>query len=496
MKINKRLEKITEQVLIKLRDKNLSNLFLNVSISVLMFLYIMSRFKYVNTDVPFWYTKIWGDSQMAPKFTLYMIPIVSVAISLVGLILSLLNKFYARYLEEIIWYSTLFVNVILFVSVVRIMRIASVPFKPILDAKYMNLLPVFISAFIVTSLLLPPFIEYAKRKKLITNPQIHNHPGMVLQTPSARGGGFIYSLVFTALSVIFVGVSKKTVGLYISVLMTGVLGFIDDYQNTHPKSGYRIMENPVLRLFLLFICVFPVVMSGILIYTISNPFGGFVNLNILEINIGDNVLPLIPFLVTALWIVWLMNVLSWSNGVDGQFPGIVGIASVLIAILSLRFKNLDKTHVDIATMAAVSAGVAFGSVKYNWHPSKIMWGFGAMSAGLVIASLAIYAQAKITVSVLILLIPFLDALITVIRRVSHGKSPFRGDRGHLHHILLDRGWSVSKVATFYWVATFIFGLIGLLSPENIVLKITLLIMGVVAFGIILLTARLNIKKKS
>ena len=287
MKLNKRLEKITEQVLIKLKDKNLSNLFLNVSISVFMFLYIMSRFKYVNTDIPFWYTKIWGDSQMAPKFTLYIIPIVSLAISLAGLILSLLNKFYIRYLEEIVWYSILFVNVILFGSVVRIMRIASIPFKPILDVKYMSLLPAFISAFIVMSLVLPAFIEYAKRKKLITNPQIHNHPGMILQTPSARGGGFVYSLVFVALSTIFVGVTKQTAGLYISVLMTGILGLIDDYQNTHPKSGYRIMENPVLRLLLLFICVFPVVMSGILIYTISNPFGGFVNLNSLELNIGD-----------------------------------------------------------------------------------------------------------------------------------------------------------------------------------------------------------------
>ncbi len=495
MRISKRIEKITEQVVVRLRDKNLSNFLLSVTLSVMMFLYILSRFKYINTEIPFWYTKTWGDTQLAPRFTLYLIPIVSVAISLVGLTLSLLNKFYIRYLKEIVWYSILFVNIILFGSVVRIIKIASTPFKPLLDIRYVGLIPAFVIAFITMSFVLPAFIEYAKRKKLITNPQVHNHPGMILQTPSARGGGFVYSIIFILLSVIFVGIGKGTAGIYLSVLMTGILGFIDDYQNTHPKSGYRMVENPILRLFLLFICVLPVVMSGILIYTISNPFGDFINLNILEVNIGNNVLPLIPFLVTALWIVWLMNVLSWSNGVDGQFPGIVGIASVLIAILSMRFKTLDSIHIDIATMAAISAGVAFGSVKYNWHPSKIMWGFGAMSAGLVIASLAIYAQAKITVSVLILLVPFLDALITVFRRLSHGKSPFRGDRGHFHHILLDRGWSVSKVAIFYWVATFIFGLIGLFSPENIVLKVALLIMGVVAFGIILLTVRLNAKKK-
>jgi len=163
--------------------------------------------------------------------------------------------------------------------------------------------------------------------------------------------------------------------------------------------------------------------------------------------------------------------------------------------LALRFDELTDFHYQIAVFSAISAGAAFGSVKYNWHPSKIMWGFGAMSAGLTIASLAILAQAKIAVSVLILLIPFLDALFTVSRMVLHGKNPFKGDRGHLHHLLLYRGWSVSKVAIFYWFATALFGLVGLFSPERVVLKLTFLIMGVVAFGLIILNISSNTMKK-
>ena len=255
------------------------------------------------------------------------------------------------------------------------------------------------------------------------------------------------------------------------------------------------MENPLLRLFLLFISVLPVVLSGVVIYTVSSPFGGFVALNIIEVTLKNTTISLIPLLVTSLWIVWLMNVLSWSNGVDGQFPGIVGIASVLISLLALRFKELTPFHNQIAVFSAISAGAAFGSVRFNWHPSKIMWGFGAMSAGLVIASLAILAQAKIAVSVLILLVPFLDALFTVGRRILHRKNPFKGDRGHLHHILLDRGWSVSKVAIVYWLATAMFGLIGLFSPERIVLKLTFLIMGIVAFGLVVLNISLNTRKR-
>ena len=278
--------------------------------------------------------------------------------------------------------------------------------------------------------------------------------------------------------------------------MTAALGMLDDYQNTHPTSEFRIMENPALRLFLLFLSVLPVVFSGVMIYTVSNPLGGAVNLNLFEIKIGMGTLPLIPVLLTAVWVVWLMNVLSWSNGVDGQFPGIVGIASIIVALLALRFQDLQPFHLQIATLAAISAGAAFGSVRFNWHPSKIMWGFGAMSAGLVIASLAILAKAKITVSVLIILIPFLDAFFTVIRRLAKGKNPLKGDRGHLHHILLDKGWSVSKVAVFYWLATAIFGVIGLLSPERMVFKVAFVIAGVVAFLLIILNASLSKKDKS
>jgi len=480
MKLNKRIAKTTEYALERLKDRNLSNFLLNTLLSLLLFLYILSRFKFLNDYVPFWYTRNWGDSQLAPRFMLYLIPLTSLAVNLLGLLLAILNKYYLRYLEDMVWYLVLFANVFLIGSVVRIIRISSIPFKPIINPIYINLLPALFFSALFMNFFMPYFIEFAKKKKLVTNPKIHDHPGMILQAPSARGGGFIYAIVFLISAAIFVGFNKNFSGLYISIIMTATLGILDDYQNTHPKSRYRLLENPFLRLFLLFVSVLPVVLSGVTIYTISNPFGGFISLNVFEMKMGSRAIPLVPVAVTSLWIVWIMNVLSWSNGVDGQFPGIVGIASLLIAILALRFKELTEIHHQIALLSVISAGAAFGSVKYNWHPSKIMWGFGAMSAGLVIASLAILAQAKIAVSVLILLIPFLDALVTVGRRILKGKNPLKGDRGHLHHILLDKGWSVSKVALFYWFATAIFGIIGLLSPERVVLKVTFLIVGVVA----------------
>ena len=145
-------------------------------------------------------------------------------------------------------------------------------------------------------------------------------------------------------------------------------------------------------------------------------------------------------------------------------------------------------------MSAISAGIAFGFIKYTWHPSQIMWGFGAMCAGLVLSVLSILIQGKLVTSVLIILIPFLDAVVTVVRRLIQGKNPFKGDRGHLHHLLLERGWNAKKIALFYWFTTAIFGIIGLVTAEKYTVQVVLFLGILVAFFIILLNL-LSLKAK-
>ena len=233
----------------------------------------------------------------------------------------------------------------------------------------------------------------------------------------------------------------------------------------------------------------PVILSGLVVSTVSIPFNGLVNLGNISISVGSVSIPVVSAVLTMIWVVWMMNSLSWSNGIDGQFAGVIGISSIFVAILALRFEDLEPLQRSVAVMAAISAGAAFGFTKYTWYPSKIMWGFGAMAAGLVIAALSIAVQTKVLVSVLFILIPFLDALVTFFRRIFQGRNPLSGDRGHLHHLLLDRGWSVQKIARFYWSAALVFGLIGLLSPERYIVKLSLTIIGAVGF----LIALLNLK---
>jgi UDP-GlcNAc:undecaprenyl-phosphate GlcNAc-1-phosphate transferase len=481
MKIKNTPRIILEKIAQRFRNRTFSLTFFSLAIILFQIIYILLRFSFLNTDIPLWYTKSWGDYWLAPKSMIYTIPAVSFGIFLFGLGLIVINKFYIKYYYELIWSSVVFCLSFLSYSLIKIIHSSSTPFDSLVNPNILPLAIPFMVALFLTYFILPYFIEFAQNNKLITIPSVHEHPGMVLSSPSARGGGVVYGFIILFIAVLFIGITKNFSGFYLSLLMISFLGIIDDYQNTHPLSSFKVFENPFLRLFLLFLSVLPTVLSGLVISEISNPFG---NILILK-----NIHPLLPAVLTIVWIVWVMNVMSWSNGIDGQYSGIVGISSLAIVFLALRFNPLEPIHLQVATLAAISAGSALGFTKYNWHPSKIMWGFGAMSAGLLISVLSIAISGKIVASILIILVPFMDAIVTVMRRIIQKKNPLTGDRGHLHHLLLERGWSPKKIAKFYWFSTAFFGLVGLMTPERYSIQAAMMVIGIVAFMIILLNLR-------
>lgn len=459
--------------------------------------YIRLRFSFLNEQIPFWQTMPWGDPQLAQKDAIFMIPIMSSLVLIAGIILYfLLNRFFFRYLADVVGWFISVTNIMLSYAVYYIVVSASGIFDSLINPLYVSLLLPFLVAFCLVYFLLPYFIDFVKVKDIITDPEIHSHPGMILTKPSARAGGAFFAVIFVLVSVFFVGFSQQLMGFYAAILMLGILGYVDDFQNTHPTSTFKILENPLLRLLLIFAAVSLIIMSGIRIGFIGNPLGGFINFDTFIVTLGNSQIPLLSIIFTLVWVAWILNLLSWSNGIDGQYAGIIGIASVIVAVLALRFVPLEPIHKQSAVLAAICAGAAFGFTKYTWYPSKIMWGFGALSAGLVIATISILIKGKIVLSVLLILVPFLDGVVTAGRRILQGKSPLKGDRGHLHHLLLERGWSAPKIAAFYWGTTILFGLIGLLSSEKYLLQVGLMVVGLVGFFIVLLNLKSIKGKKS
>ena len=164
-------------------------------------IYLRLRLEYVNSQIPFWYTKMWGDYQLADKVWLNLFPIVSLVILLVGLAFTIpIKRYFIRYGVNLIGIVATSANFLLTASMVKIIFKASVPFEPIINPLYLELLIPALLSFMLVQFILPRFINYAKDRDIVTSPTIHSHPGMLLSEPSARGGGFVYGIAFLILS--------------------------------------------------------------------------------------------------------------------------------------------------------------------------------------------------------------------------------------------------------------------------------------------------------
>lgn len=475
---SKRIERLTKESFIQF-------LTLNIIILITQLVYIYIRYPFINSEIPFYYSQPWGEPQLTTKGHLLIIPLItSILIPLGFFLFYIAKKYYLLKAQKLVLITLTIANIINTVALIRIIYIATINFTPIIPSIYKNLFVLFSVSFILLLIFTPYFIKLFISKGLITSPQT-DHPGMVLRHAVTRGGGFVFSIFVFIISVFLVKPTGFFPGIYLGAILISVLGLLDDMQNTGVSTKLKFIESPILRFALLSVIILIVIPFGIRIDFVNNPFNGIIFFNeIFLIQLGAVQIPVIAVAITVLWVMWVMTVLSWSNGVDGQFGGIVGITFIVLAILALRFEVLSANNINLAILCVISAGVTFGITKFNWYPSKIIWGFGAYAAGFIIATSSILIGAKIAVATVIMIVPFMDAFVLIIKRLIAGKNPMKGDKGHLHHLLMQRGWGVRRIATFYWFTTAIFGILGIVSANKDSWLLVLTISGFVAFFIL------------
>ena len=299
-----------------------------------------------------------------------------------------------------------------------------------------------LAAFLIALLGTPLAIKLAWKWGLVDDPDKRKHPARLHQKPIPRAGAIPIWLSVVSASLIFLPVDKYLLGILGGATLLLVLGLLDDKYDL----------NPYLRLGGGLVAAGMVVGTGIRIFFITNPFGqGIIQFN-----------QTIAILLALFWIVFLANITNWSSGFDGQLPGMTVIAALTIAFLSFRF-SADITQWPVTILAAITAGAYLGFLPYHFYPQKIMPGYGGGTlAGFLLAVLAILSTAKIGTLLVVLGIPFIDAFYSILRRLLSGRSPVWGDRGHLHHKLLDEwGWGKRKTAIFYWIITAFLGILAL-----------------------------------
>ncbi|EKD85527.1 MAG: undecaprenyl-phosphate alpha-N-acetylglucosaminyltransferase [uncultured bacterium] len=305
------------------------------------------------------------------------------------------------------------------------------------------ILPALIS-FAVTFAAIPFTIKIAKIFNLIDNPETRPHPAHTQKRIVPRAGGLAVFFGITIAAIIFTPFGTQAVGILIGLSILLIVGLLDDrYKNF----------SPYLRLLAQVIAATVTVASGISIKFMTNPFGGILHFD------STSQMILLADLLAIIWIVWVMNMINWSKGVDGQMPGIVTIAAIILGLLSLKINLFsDPSQTNVTKLAFITAASSAGLLIFNWHPAKIFPGFsGSTILGFMIAVLAILSGAKLATAGLVLLIPATDFAYTFTRRIISGKSPVWGDRGHLHHKLLEKGLSHQQISLFYILGSAILG---------------------------------------
>lgn len=321
-----------------------------------------------------------------------------------------------------------------------------------------TLFPLF-TAFIGTLIATPISIPIIKKLGFVDDPKKHKHPAMLHKKPIPRGGGIALFIGVSISCLLFIPMTKATISLLIAAAITMITGTIDDKYDL----------SPYLRFGINLLCAIIVVGGGISIPFITNPFGGILHLDTIRFSfdfLGQHSIIVFSDILAVLWIMWVMNMLNWSKGVDGQMPGVVAISAIVIGLLSLRFSLADPFTLLSVKLSFIIAGAALGFLLFNFYPAKIFPGYGATCIYLLLAAVSIMSSVKLATAFLVMGVPMVDGLFTVGRRILSGKSPFWHDKKHLHHLLLNRGFGQRRIAISYWLFSAFLGVCALLLPST------------------------------
>ena len=279
--------------------------------------------------------------------------------------------------------------------------------------------------------------------------------------PTPRIGGLAIIFGFTVATLCFAQPSRQLYGTLAGAAIIAVMGVIDDCKNLPAKLKFVIQ----------IIAALVVVFAGdIKIDVFTNP-------NFLS----DNPYWVLPewlsVTLTVIWIVFITNAVNFIDGLDGLAAGVSAIMSISLVFISIRVGEYSNAILGIALM-----GSCFGFLPFNFNPAKIFMGdTGSTFLGFMLATLSIqgvfksYAVISFAVPLLILGLPLFDALFAMIRRILRGQSPMTADRGHLHHRLVDMGFSQKQTVFILYAISGVLGITAVLLAESGVLRALLLV---------------------
>ncbi|MBE6074441.1 MAG: undecaprenyl/decaprenyl-phosphate alpha-N-acetylglucosaminyl 1-phosphate transferase [Selenomonas ruminantium] len=334
-------------------------------------------------------------------------------------------------------------------------------------------MPDYMMAFVIAAgvalLITPGVIFLAAKTGAMDAPdarKVHKKP-----IPRIGGLGIYAAFMVAMLSIMFVvplsdEVTNELIGLMVGGSLIVLVGIIDDYKNLPAKVKLvgQILAAAVL-----------VVVFDVRIDFITDPFGDYIYTEWFAIP------------VTIFWIVGLTNTVNLIDGLDGLAAGVSTIAAITIFLVALQ-----QSFVLVAVLTAALAGAAFGFLYYNFNPARIFMGdSGSMFLGYMLAGISVIGAVKsaatiaLIVPILALGLPILDTTFAIVRRYRGGVPIFKPDKGHLHHRLLDLGFSQRQAVLLMYVISALLGLSAVALTEvstQIAILIVCAVVVAVLFG--------------
>lgn len=262
--------------------------------------------------------------------------------------------------------------------------------------------------------------------------------------PTPRMGGLAIYIAVIIGVLIFEEKSTEIIGFLIASTIIVIMGMVDDTKALPAKLKFLVQVIVAIILY----------KFGIKIEILTDPIfseSGY---------IGFNWYISLP--LTIIWIVGVTNTINLIDGLDGLSAGVSAIAAVSLGIVTM----LDGNQVA-SVLAFILAGSALGFLPYNFKPASIFMGdTGSLFLGISLAVISIEGAVKAATTVafiipiIILGLPIFDTLFAMIRRAINRKPIMGADRGHIHHKLVDRGYSHLKTVLVLYSISIIFGFLA------------------------------------
>ena len=339
----------------------------------------------------------------------------------------------------------------------------------------------FVLAFITTFVITPYTIKLARKLGAVDTPKDARRVNKV--TMPRLGGlaiiaGFAISIIYllimlsveNAINLLEDNNHMKLLGFLIGGLIIGVVCFIDDLKDL----------PPVAKLITQIIAAIIVVSFGLRIENINIPL-------LYKIGLPNA----FSIILTIGWIVGITNAINLIDGLDGLSSGVALISCVSMLVIFA----LNGSPIIAILLITALAGALSGFLPFNFNPAKTFMGdVGSNFLGYCLSVISIFGVAKtytlivIVAPLIVLALPVFDTLFAIFRRIIKGKSIkaiMQADKGHLHHKLLQKGFSQREAVMVMYSISAALGLFTIVLIESGIwkaLSFLLIVIAIIAIG--------------